>query len=110
MQDDKWLEILDKVKDGFEVINEGKEDLDPGPGFEEFIEFNGPLGKMRLERTTRPVVLDKKGIGSRRIGSQSTVKYIYSDTEKTHTFKAYKWEERQDDWVEMDAGPSSFSF
>jgi len=110
MQDEKWQEILGKVKDNFEVLEEDKEELDPGPGEVEYIIFIGPLGKMKLERTSRPVVLDKKGIGSRRIGSQASVEYIYSETDKSHTFKAYKWGEEQDDWVEMEAGPSSFSF
>ncbi len=110
MQDDKWLDILGQVKDNFEVLEENKEELDPGPGEVEYIVFNGPLGKIKLERTTKPVVLDKKGIGSRRIGSQATVEYIYSDTEKSNTFRAYKWEDAEDDWVEMDSGPSSFSF
>lgn len=110
MQDEKWQDILAKIKDNYEVLETDTEDLDPGPGQVEYIIFNGPLGKMRLERITKPVVLEKKGIGSRRIGSQATVEYKYSDTEKTHRFTAYKWEDDQDDWVEMDAGPSSFSF
>lgn len=75
MQDEKWQDILGKVKDNFEVLDENKEDLDPGPGFVEYIVFSGPLGKIRLERTTKPVVLEKKGIGSRRIGSQASVEY-----------------------------------
>jgi hypothetical protein len=104
MDDEKWQDIIGRIKDDFEVIENGTKDLEQGPGNVEYIIFNGPLGKMKLERTTRPLVLDKKGLGSRRIGSQSSVEYIYSDTEKTHSFKAFKWEESQNDWLEMEKG------
>jgi hypothetical protein len=48
------------------------------------------------------VVLDKKVSGSRRIGSHHEVEYVYSDSEFTHTLRAYKWDEGQGDWLEID--------
>lgn len=108
MQDEKWQNLVGRVKDEFEVLDEDKNNLPEveSPGFVEFIIFNGPLGKIKLERTTRPIVLDKKTMGSRRIGGETAVEYIYSDTEFSHKFKAYKWEENNDEWNEMEA--SSF--
>jgi hypothetical protein len=50
----------------------------------------------------KPVVLDKKVSGSRRIGSHHEVEYVYSDSEFTHTLRAYKWDEGQGDWLEID--------
>ncbi len=104
MTDDKWKDVLAKIKDSFNVLEHQTVELsqDDGPGTIEFIEFDGPLGKMRLERTTQPVVLDKKILGSRRIGSESTVQYKYSDEEEFHVFNAYKWDDNQDDWVKME--------
>lgn len=104
MQDEKWQGIIGRVKDDFEVLEEGTKEVEESPGSVEFIIFNGPLGKIKLERTTKPLVIDKKGLGSRRIGSQTKVEYIYSDTEKVHTFKAYKWDDTRDDWEEMEKG------
>ena len=104
MQDEKWQEIIGRVKDDFEVIEHTTQKLEEGTGSVEFIIFNGPLGKMKLERTTKPLVIDKKGLGSRRIGSQTKVEYIFSDTEKVHTFKAYRWDDGQNAWVEMEKG------
>jgi hypothetical protein len=104
MTREKWEEIKGNIKDDFEFLEEQKEELDPGPGDKEIILFNGPLGKMKLEFITRPVILDKRAIASRRIGSHRTVEYIYSDTEKSYTMKAYKWDEAQNDWLEMEAG------
>lgn len=106
MTEEKWQEIIGQVKDEFEVLEQKTEDLEDMPGQREYIIFNGPLGKMKLEFTTKPLVIDKKGLGSRRIGSQTKVEYIYSETEKVHTFKAYKWDETRDDWLEMEAGES----
>jgi len=104
MQDEKWQDIVGRVQDDFEVLEYETKELDPGPGSVEYIIFNGPLGKMKLERVTRPLVLDKKGLGSKRIGSQTRVEYIYSETEKTHAFKVYKWSDDQEDWVAIEAG------
>ncbi|MFH1207585.1 MAG: hypothetical protein V1668_03180 [Patescibacteria group bacterium] len=106
MNDERWQDIVGKIKDGFEVIEHRTETLDPDPGTVELIIFNGPLGRMKLERTTKPLVLDKRAIGSKRMGSQATVQYVYSDTETTHAFKAFKWDAGQDDWVEMEVGDS----
>lgn len=109
MQDDKWQDIVGRVKDDFEVFEHETAELGEMPGTVEYIVFKGPLGKMKLERTSRPLVLDKKALGSKRIGSDTYVEYIYSDTEKTHTFKAYRWDDGQNDWVEMEARSGSFS-
>lgn len=108
MNDDKWQGIVGRIKDDLEMLEHETVDLERGPGSVEYIIFNGPLGKMKLERTSRPLVLDKKGLGSRRIGSGTDVVYTYSETEKTHTFKAYKWESSQEDWVAIEVG-STFS-
>ncbi len=103
MTDEKWQETIGHIKDNFKVTAEQTQDLPEGegPGIEEIVEFIGPLGKMKLERTTRPLILDKKTIGSRRIGSETKVKYIYSDTEKIHKLKAYRWSDDDGSWVEI---------
>src|SRR3989339_107460 len=113
MNRDRWQNIISLIKDKFPVEDEGKEELDPPQatqaggqgdapsGQVEFIIFQGPLGRMKLEYTTKPVILDKKTIGSKRIGSEATVQYIYSETEFYGTFKAFRWSEPDDDWMEL---------
>ncbi|MFA6170993.1 MAG: hypothetical protein WCW77_04025 [Patescibacteria group bacterium] len=104
MLPDRWKDILGNIKDNFKVEEEGAYRVDEEGGIDvEFIVFNGPLGKMRLEFISKPVVLDKKVSFSNRIGSQSEVKYIYSEDEKSHKLMISKWDEGQDDWVEVDA-------
>lgn len=108
---EKWQDILALVKDKFEVEEEGREELADVPhATVEYVVFDGPLGRMRLEFAVKPVVLDKKAIGSKRIGSETTVEYVYSDTEFTHTFKAYVWDAPTETWVEMEQEKSPFNF
>ena len=103
MNIEKWQNIIGLIKDKFPIEEEGAEELEDMPdGKVEFIIFQGPLGRMKLEYTTKPVVLDKKTIGSRRIGSDTAVQYIYSDTEFANIFKAYRWDADDEVWVEME--------
>lgn len=106
MTDEKWLDTKSTIKEKFEIIEEGKEELDEmeGRGFREFVIFNGPLGKMKIERVVKAIVLGKKTFGSKRIGTQATVEYVYSDTEKSSKFKAYKWDEISKSWMEITIG------
>ena len=102
---EKWKNILGNIKDKFEVQDEGKLHLDEEGGIDiEYIEFQGPLGRMRLEHITKPIILDKKTTYSKRIGSETKIDYVYSEEEKSQKMNAYKWDEAQDDWIEMEAG------
>lgn len=104
MTKEKWREIIGNIKDNFKVEDEGKEHYEEGGGIDvEYIIFNGPLGRMKLEFISKPVVLDKKTKYSRRIGSETAVEYVYSPDEKSRRLKASKWDEGSDVWVEMEA-------
>lgn len=85
----------------FKVIELDSEHLDEDGGIDiEWVVFEGPLGLMRLEFESRPAVIDKKTNYSNRIGSESAVTYVYSETEKATTFGVFKWDEGQEVWVE----------
>ncbi|MCK5211447.1 hypothetical protein KAJ89_01975 [Candidatus Parcubacteria bacterium] len=104
MNQDKWAKIIGNIKDNFKLEDEGEQHIDDEGGVDiKYIVFNGPLGKIRLEYIIKPVILDKKTTYSRRIGSETKVDYVYSEEDKSHQMIAYKWDEEQDDWAEMDA-------
>lgn len=104
MQPEKWEIIKGNIKDNFKVTDDGKEKIEEEGGIDiEFIEFNGPLGKMRLEYITKPVVLDRKTTYSKRIGSETKVDYVYSGEEKSYIMQAYKWDDNDEMWVEMES-------
>ncbi len=114
MNDERWNSILGQLKDSnaITIVDEGVEDLseEDGLGTVAFVEFEGPMGHMRLEHTTRPLILDRKTHGSKRIGSHTDVQYVYSDTEVTQKFAVYKYDDAADDWQELkiEAGDMSF--
>ena len=66
----------------------------------EVIVFEGPAGPMKLERVTRPLVLEKKPVYSSRIGSGVSYEYVFHPTEKTHREVLFRWE--NNGWTEMD--------
>lgn len=104
MKPEKWENLIGDIKDKFEIEEHDKKHLDEQGGTDiESIIFKGPLGRMKLEFITKPVVLDKKTNYSQRIGSHVDIEYIYSEDEKTSRLVAYKWDEAQNEWVEINA-------
>lgn len=102
MTDEKWQDTIATIKEKFGIIEQSKEEItEEGGGTVEKIVFNGPLGKMMLERIVRPLIIGKKTTGSKRIGSWTRVDYIFSDTEKVHKLKVYKWNSNQNVWEEI---------
>lgn len=110
MSPERWQEILSNIKENFQAEDEGKEHLDDEGGVDiEYVVFKGPLGRMRLEYVTKPVVLDRKTTYSKRIGSETKVDYVYSDSEKAHKLHVYKWNEASEEWEEIEAERMGFS-
>ncbi len=110
MQDDKWEALKEELKRKFKVEDEHFEDLlvetGDGPvkqGKTEVLIFDSPIGKIKLTRESKPVVTDKKFIYSHRAGQAARTEYEFSDTEFTHKIVAYKWDDYNDEWKEMDA-------
>ena len=104
MNPEKWDKIKGNVLDNMEVEESDSYKSDETNGAEvEFIIFKSPLGRIKLEFITKPLILDKKTIYSNRIGSETKVEYVYSDTEKTYRLNFYKWDEDRDIWSEIDA-------
>lgn len=89
----------------FEVLSEDSEENEDVK-MNQFV-FNGPLGKIKLEFVTKPLVIGKKTHYSKRMGSSATVDYITSATEKVNTLFAFKWDQSKDDWSEID--PATFN-
>jgi hypothetical protein len=110
MTKDRWLEIRDIVAEKFGSAQSGEDFYEEEGGTTvEWLEFEGPLGLMRLEYETRPVIVDKKTHGSNRMGSEAKVQYIYSETEKSAKLFAFKFDESSDSWLEIDLSQISFN-
>lgn len=92
MTQERWEEIKEKIESKFKIIEKNVETLE-NKGTKEIIEFEGPLGKIKLEFVNQPKVLDKKTQYSNRIGGQINVEYIYSDSEMNSYLKVYRQDE-----------------
>ena len=96
MTDEKWNNLKGIVIDKFGIEDSGKEEIEDIPNA-----FNGPLGRMKIERKVIPIVIDKKTTYSARAGSAQKVDYIYSESEFSSKFRAYKW--INGSWEEIEA-------
>ena len=104
MHDEQWKETIGRVQDSFHVLDHQIITGDQVSGDVEYIEFETPQGKIRLERTSKPRVVGKSALGSRRIGGSVSVQYQYSATDRIHTVKAFRWDDRTSEWVELKHG------
>ncbi|MDD4607082.1 MAG: hypothetical protein PHS07_01940 [Patescibacteria group bacterium] len=119
MNIEKWIDIKGRIKEKFEILDEQEVEEEIGQdqhnqivkAKKEIIEFQGPLGKIKLVFSQHPPLLEKKADYSRRIGGQIDVKYIY-DIQQPHvaSFSVYQWDEGQQDWQELKIQEEMFVF
>jgi len=105
MSPERWQELKDMARKNFEVLENNTFELDPekGSGQKEELVFNGPLGKIKLEYVSKPLVIGKTMHYSKRMGDTAKVDYQTSETEKVHTLFAYRWDLASDEWQEIDS-------
>jgi hypothetical protein len=102
MNNERWGELIDRITSQFGVVDQGEEILDDVPnGKVEFVIFNSPMGKLMLERTTKPRVLGEKSLGGSKYGAGSRIEKQYSDTEMVYTVEAFK--EVDGEWESFNA-------
>lgn len=102
MTDDRWQEVAEKIRDAFPEHEHARENILNGRGSVESFVFDGPTGRMKVERTKRPKVLGERGMQSRRIGAESTIEKVYSEDEVVDFVNVYTWNESQEDWVQLE--------
>jgi hypothetical protein len=110
MDIDKWGELKESLKKKFEIEEEGREDLvvdtqdgEVLKGTADFLIMATPIGRVKLAFETKPLVLSKKFISSHRAGQAARTEYDMSDSEFTYKLKAYKWNDIDETWNEIDA-------
>lgn len=102
MNDEKWYYLLEEIDRKFGIEEKNTEDVPEKRLVVETAVFTGAGGRMKLERTTRAVVLERQVKFSKRIGGGTTEKYVYSDSEKTHRVVLYGWDDAARTWQEID--------
>lgn len=111
MTQEKWEEIKSNIAKSFAIEEQGREDLlvqtgdgEIKQGEAEFVIFESPLGRTKLQLQKKPRLEEKQYHFSHRQGDSARVEYKFSETDTVLTFKAYKWDDAADEWREMDAG------
>ncbi len=117
MTDDRWQDLKDSIKEKFGILEEGSEpDImadDVGneiKGVREFVVFNGPGGKMKVERTKRPMIIEKKQHYHKTQAGKALTEYVVSDTETTQKTEVFTWDDLAGEWKEIDTRGDSISF
>jgi len=110
MSPDKWEEVKLSIAKNFSVEDRGTEDLlvetaegTVKQGEAEFVVFESPLGRTKLQLQKKPKLQSKEFHYSHRQGDSARVEYKFSEDEVVYTFKAYKWNDAMDDWKEIDS-------
>lgn len=100
MNDQRWEEIKTLLTEKFVITEHDEEEFVDPPGRAEWFIFEGPMGKMKLERTQQPRVIDRKITSARRIGAAVKEEKIYSADEFNSFLRAYVL--RNGEWKEID--------
>jgi hypothetical protein len=102
LNDEKWYYLLEEIDRKFGIEEKETEEVPEKRLVVETAIFTGAGGRMKLERTTRAVVLERQVKFSKRIGGGTTEKYVYSDSERTHRVLLYRWDDAARAWQEID--------
>jgi hypothetical protein len=110
MDIDHWQQLKENLKSKFEVEEEGIEDLTMDTsdgtvvtGSSDFMVIQTPVGRVKLAFEKKPMVLDKKEHFSHRAGQNARIEYQFSENEFTYKLRAYKWNDIDEVWEEIDA-------
>jgi hypothetical protein len=100
VNDERWYDLIERIRTKFTVTLEEEHPPAHGPGKVQVVEFEGAGGRMRIERVTRPVVLERRMHYSKRLGGQSSEEFVYAENEFSHRVTLYRWVEGS--WQEED--------
>ena len=100
MLQEKWEELVDRIKSSAKILSHTKEPLEPS-GEAEILEFLGPAGKMKIVRRLHPKVKSQKILAHRKTeGAQ--IENVYSNTETVDEVLMFVWDDEVDEWREKD--------
>ncbi len=102
MNQAKWSNFIELVKNQFTVIDQGDYQTDIPGETVQFIEWHNGTKDMRAELHLKPKVVDKKTFYSNRIGSTVKEEYVYAPDETVEFTKFFEKNPSSDDWQEVD--------
>lgn len=117
MNNEQWSDLKEKIRTKGIEISEKTEDAtsfdDLGnkiPAKKEVLEFSTEMGKIKIERTSRPKILDKKAHYHKGTGGQAKLEYVLSPDEISHKVEVFRRDEDLDEWRPLDIPTERLSF
>ncbi|MDD3679010.1 MAG: hypothetical protein PHT36_02065 [Patescibacteria group bacterium] len=115
MNNEKWGDLKIKIEDNFKDLvilkeNEERKD-DVGNTIKtdiETLEFTSPLGKIRIVRTSRPKIIEKKSHYHKGAGA-AKIEYVLSEDEMHHEINIFKINDTGE-WELLELPAEKFSF
>ncbi|MDO8425155.1 MAG: hypothetical protein Q7T01_01420 [bacterium] len=104
MQPSQWADLLDRIAERFVIAEEGRTELEGVPlSTVAFVEFEAPMGRVRLEYVTKPRTIGEHALGSRRIGGETAVQKMYDTNDLVSFLRAFRWDAEQGEWCTIEA-------
>jgi hypothetical protein len=106
MDTDKgWDRIVDAIDTKFGIVKHGRSERPVEDAREmtekvAYVEFERNGERFKLERVAGPAIVDRRTIGSRRIGSDVRFQNVYDASETT--FRTNFYRQDGDEWETMD--------
>lgn len=101
MNDERWMQLVDRIESSFVVNSRGSRATDHG-GSEEWIEFESPRGRVKLVRTTSARVIGERALGSRRIGSDTSIEKIVDPDDLVSRLSALQYNPATGAWENIE--------
>lgn len=98
----KWEDLIDKIEKLFGFVEHTTEEYPERRMTVETAVFDGATGRIKLERTVKPVVLDQRTSYSKRADGDVTTEYVLSDDEYVDTVLFFKWDSLAREWTQID--------
>jgi len=102
MYQGKWEDLIDKIEKIFGFAEHTTEEYPESRMTVETAIFDGASGRIKLERTVKPVVLDENTTYSKRVGGEVTTNYVLSDEEFVDTVRFFRWDRLSREWEQID--------
>lgn len=117
MNDEKWIEIKERIKESFGLEEEKKEDdffyddlENQFRGEKETIIFTNPSGRFKIERLKRPMILEKKPHYHKGAGGTAKMEFTVSEEKIISTINAFLFDQKEEEWNEIDLRGGNISF
>lgn len=114
MNDEKWQDLKDKIENRFGKFESHiKSDIledDIGNKISqkiESLEFDSPLGNLKIERTVHPKIIDRKA-HYHKSGGGADMEFVVSEDEFSYKVSVFKKDDFGN-WQPLDLPPEKFS-